>query len=124
VEGFIVEWPSADRAGFLVFYQDPRDGSVVQPEDGVYLDLPAIQERMKDVLSHPELNFFGVVDQFGAVLQFAGLGSAVRVEVPDPKRKGSMTKDATLEEGLALVRGAGRSLAELEIPGMEFETWG
>src|SRR4051812_22585774 len=88
VEGLIVEWPSADRAGYIVFYQDARDGSVVQPEDGVYLDVPAIQERMEGVLSHPELNFFGVVDQFGAVLQFAGLGDAVRVELPVPARKG------------------------------------
>jgi hypothetical protein len=121
----MVERPTADRPGFVVFYQDARDGSALEPEDRVYLDLPQIEQRMQDVLAHP-LNYFGLVDQFGVTLQFMadGTASVIRVEVPDPTRKGSMAKDATLEECLALVRSAGPSLAELTIPGVTFQPWG
>jgi predicted Zn finger-like uncharacterized protein len=109
--------------GFVVFECDYRTGRNRDPEDQAYYDFDQIERSMREVLTGPR-NYFGVIDQFGVTLQFmANADGSVQVDVPDRTRKGSMTKDASLEECVRLVLSAGPSLAELVIPGLVFEPW-
>ena len=119
----MVRWPEPDRPGFVAFHCDHRDGSLGRPEDGAYFDFPKVIQYMREVLTAPG-NYFGLIDQFGVTLQFmVNDAESVRVEIPDPARKGSMTTDASLEDLIALISGAGPSLAELVVPGLVFEPW-
>ena len=119
----MTQWPKSSRPGFVAFECDYRTGSIGRPEDESYYDFEHIERAMREVLTGPE-NYFGVIDQFGVTLQFlTNEDGSVRIEIPDPARKGSMTKDASLEECVRLVLSAGPSLAELAIPGLVFEIW-
>lgn len=119
----MADWPDPAQPGFIAFYSDARNNNVKLPEDRAFQSLPQIEQTMREVLTAPD-NFFGVVDRSNVILQFAvNDDSTVRIDLPDPTRKGSLVKDADLEECITLVRQAGPSLAELNIVGMEFESW-
>ncbi|MBL8797784.1 MAG: hypothetical protein JNM56_28050 [Planctomycetia bacterium] len=120
----MADWPDPAQPGFVVFFHDARADAAVLPEERVHYPLPRIEQAMREVLTAPD-NFFGITDQAGTVLQFAvNEDATIHIDLPDPARKGSLVKDADLEECLALVRQAGPLLAELQVVGMVFETWG
>jgi hypothetical protein len=119
----MADWPDPAQPGFIAFYSDSRNNNVKLPEDRALRSLPQIEQTMREVLTVPD-NFFGIVDRGNAILQFAvNDDSTIRIDLPDPSRKGSLVKDADLEECITLVRQAGPSLAALNIVGMEFESW-
>jgi hypothetical protein len=119
----MADWPDPAQPGFIAFFSDSRNDSVRLPEDRVFQTLPDIEKTMREVLTAPD-NFFGIVDRADAILQFAvNDDSTIRIDLPDPTRKGSLVKDADLEECITLVRQVGPALAELNIVGMEFESW-
>ena len=119
----MADWPDSAQPGFIAFFSDARNNNVKLPEDRAYQPLPQIEKTMREVLTAPD-NFFGVVDRGNVILQFAvNDDSTIRIDLPDPTRKGSLVKDADLEECIALVRQAGPSLATLNIVGMKFESW-
>jgi hypothetical protein len=117
------QWPVPPQAGFVGYHYDHRDGSVGYPTDRAYFPLPDIEQYMRHLLTYPG-NYFGLIDQFDKTLQFvANEDGSVRIDIPDPARNGSMVRDATLEQCIALVRQAGPSLAELKIADLVFEPW-
>lgn len=119
----MADWPDPAQPGFVAFFSDSRNNNVRLPEDRAYQPLPRIEQTMREVLTAPD-NFVGIIDQTGAILQFAvNDDSTIRIDLPDPARKGSLVKNADLEECITLVRQAGPSLATLNLVGMEFEPW-
>lgn len=117
------KWPESTTPGFKVFYCDYRTGKDVKGENAEFSDIPKIERMMREILNSSE-NYLGLTDQSDRTLQFmANENGTIQIDMPSPERKGSMVKQATLDECIQVIRLAGPSFAELKIPGLRFEAW-
>jgi hypothetical protein len=120
-----IEWPEKKRPGFVVFHHDCREDGygLGQPEDKSYFDFKQIEEYMRGILVHPE-NFLGLIDQFDETLQFlVNEDRSILIDFIVKEKQGSLQKQASLNEAIALALSAGPSLAQLTIPAASFKAW-
>lgn len=107
---------------YRVFHYDAARDVQVAADGAEERERGEILTLMEDVLVEPG-SFVGVVAEDGTMLTFVVLDEGIQLDVPQPKRRGSYLKMASLEVCKQVLRDAGDGFDHEKVEGLEFERW-
>ena len=107
---------------FRVFHYDAARGVQVAADGAEERERAEILQLMDDVLVEPG-SFVGVVAEDGSMLTFVVLDEGIQLDVPQPKRRGSYLKMASLDVCKQVLSAAGDGFDHEQVEGLEFERW-
>ena len=105
---------------FLMDYERDRD---IPAEEPITRTLEETLDEF-DRLSDTEGNFLGICLPGGGVVQFIyDDEEGLTIDVPQPERRGSLTRSASFDECRRIIEGLGRDSSPTAIPGLFFTPW-
>lgn len=107
---------------YRVFHYDAARDVQVAADGAQERERDEILALMDDVLVEPG-SFVGVVADDGTMMTFVVLDEGIQLDVPQPKRRGSYLKMASLEVCKQVLSEAGAGFDHEQVEGLEFERW-
>lgn len=108
---------------FKFFYTDYSTEKSVRSDEAVSETVDNVIGHMKAMLKEED-NFIGLIDENNLMIQFMVEGDgSICIDVPMHDRKGSLTKNADLNEAIDVVLSLKGEIVWEEIDGLEFKPW-
>jgi hypothetical protein len=108
---------------FKMFLSDYDDDRHIPSQSPVTRTLQEAMDEFEN-LSDSEGCFFGLIDESGNIVQFMwNADHSLTVDIPRPAQGGSLKKQASFDECLALLASFGNGIHVNRIPGLTFEAW-
>lgn len=108
---------------FKFFYTDYSTDKSVRSDEAVSETVDNVIEHMKAMLKEED-NFIGLIDENNLMIQFmVEDDGSICIDVPMHDRKGSLAKNADLNEAIDVVLSLKDEIVWEEIDGLEFKPW-
>ncbi|HHH27222.1 MAG TPA: hypothetical protein ENK57_02575 [Polyangiaceae bacterium] len=107
---------------YRVFHYDAARDVQVAADGAEERECEEILALMDDVLVEPG-SFVGVVAEDGSMLTFVVLDEGIQLDIPQPRRRGSYFKMASLAVCKNVFEAAESGFDHEKVDGLEFERW-